>query len=319
MVTDPVQWLPGSFFRRPAWRWLRAEFMLAAGRRCDRRVDDAWVAHARAAIQNRGGAGSKAATVRAAHEIWAADPVVKGELEARLLTVESYDRIAGRLGRPAAEVEAYAEVFFAVRPMRAATDWLLTHAVGYSPLRGFTGPQPAAAWKLAALTGGPALLDVVIAATTGPPLPDRLLNEADPRLAYEEARTRLLVEIWVAAMAATTDEDFAGVVAARRRLRDQDARLTGRVAAVTPTEIAAESFLLALSPEGMKSRMAGWKGYPSPTQQTSTGRAALSADAAAPGCPLSGACRVEGEQHGVGSDSARRRRPGASRTPRHAA
>ena len=43
-------------------------------------------------------------------------------------------RVAVRLALPTTVVEAYAEVFFAVRPMRAATDWLLTHAVGYSAL-----------------------------------------------------------------------------------------------------------------------------------------------------------------------------------------
>lgn len=52
-------------------------------------------------------------------------------------------------------VEAYAELFFAVRPMRQATDWLLSRAVGYSAIRGFISPLPASAWKLAALTGGP--------------------------------------------------------------------------------------------------------------------------------------------------------------------
>ena len=220
MVSDPVHWLPDSFYRRPEWRLLRAEYLIATGRSRDRRIDDDWVAHARSAIQDRGGAASKAAAVRVAREVWAGDPAVKGELEARLLTDEPVDYIADRIGQPAAVLEAYAEVFFAVRPMRAATDWLLTRAVGYSPLRGFTDPQPAAAWKLAALAGGPALLDVVIAATTGRLLPDGLLNEADLRRAYEEARTRLLADIWVASMAAVTDEDFAGVSD-----RDDDAKL----------------------------------------------------------------------------------------------
>ena len=44
----------------------------------------------------------------------------------------------------------------------------------------------------------------------------------------EPARTRLLAEIWVASLAAVTDEDFAGVVRDRRRLRDLDAHNDGR-------------------------------------------------------------------------------------------
>ncbi|QDU21792.1 hypothetical protein [Urbifossiella limnaea] len=278
MVTDPLRWSPGSFYRRPEWRWLRAEYLLATGRRRDRRIDDAWVSHARAAIQNRGGAASRAATVRAAHEIWAGDPAVKGELEARLLTDEPLDRVAVRLALPAALVEAYAAVFFAVRPMRAATDWLLTHAVGYSPLRGFTGPQPAAAWKLAALAGGPVLLDVVIAATTGRPMPDGLLTASGQQRAYKEARIRLLAEIWVASMAAVTDEDFAGVVRDRRRLRDLDAHNDGRAATQTPKAAAVEAFLAALPETTRSARRGGATSHSRSIPPARPGRAGRAGD-----------------------------------------
>ena len=90
-------------------------------------------------------------------------------------------------------VEAYAEVFFCVRPTRLATDWLLARAVGCSPWSGFTGPLPGAAWKLAALAGGPILLDVVIAATTDRHLPHGFLTGSGPRRAFEEERVRLSV------------------------------------------------------------------------------------------------------------------------------
>lgn len=245
MDTDPLHWLPGSFFRQPSWRWLRAEYLTATGRRLDPRVDDEWVGHARAALRDRGG-GPVIAAVRAAREVWAGDPVVNAELEALLLTTEPLDRVAERFHLSAAVVEAYAEVFFAVRPMRRATDWLLTRAVGYSPLRGFTGPQPAAAWKFAALAGGPLLLDVVIAATTGRPLPVGFLRGAGRRRAYEDARIRSLAEIWVAAMAATTDEEFARVGRACRRLRDLDSRLAIRAVAVAPALAAVEVLLAGL-------------------------------------------------------------------------
>lgn len=257
--TDPALWLPGSFRRRPEWRWLRAEFLAATRRRRDPRIDDDWVVDARTTLRNRGCGQPKVAAVEAAREIWTGDPAVKGELEALLLTAEPFDRVAGRFGLPASVVEAYAAVFFAVRPMRRATDWLLTRAVGYSPFRGFTGPQPAAAWKLAALAGGPVLLDVVIAATTGRPLPEGFLKGTGRRRAYEDARIRLLAEMWVASMSATTDEEFARVAADRQQLRDLDARMTGRGTAAAQTVAAMEAFLTALPAKNRKPRLkSGW-------------------------------------------------------------
>jgi len=308
MVTDPLRWSPGSFYRRPEWRLLRAEYLLATGRRRDPRVDDDWVAHARAAIQNRGGAASRAATVRAAREVWAADPAVKGELEARLLTDEPLVRVAVRLALPATVVEAYTEVFFAVRPMRAATDWLLTHAVGYSSLRGFTGPQPAAAWKLAALAGGPVLLDVVLAATTGRPLPDGLLNVADPRRSDQEARTRLLAEIWVASMAAVTDEEFAAVARDRQRLHDHDARTGGRAATPTPTVVAVEAFLAALPAMARTARRG---------ESTSHQFSTPPAEPARTGQPDDSGCRGVGRLDGDGVAVLGVRREPSADTPPH--
>ena len=256
MATDPAHWLPGSFYRKPEWRLLRAEYLIATGRRRDRRIDDDWVAHARAALKGRGGSGSKAAMVRAARGVWDGDPAVKGELEARLLTDEPLDRVAARCRLPVAVVEAYAEVCFAVRPMRQATDWLLARAVGFSPLAGFTSPLPGAAWKLAALSGGPLVLDAVIAATAGRPVPEALLKEADPRRADGEARIRLLARLWVASMAATTDQEFARVVRDRRQFRDLDAHMTARVGAVAPTVTAMEAFLMRLPAANRKSGVA---------------------------------------------------------------
>jgi hypothetical protein len=243
--TNSLLWLPGSFYRRPEWRWVRAEFLLATGGRRDRRIDDGWVDCARDAIRGRGGEGSKAAVVRAARDVWEGDPSVRAELEALLLTDEPLDRIAGRVGLPVAVAEAFAEVFFCVRPMLKAIDWLLLRAVGFGAFRGFTSPLPWAAWKLAAVAGGPLLLDVVIAATTGRPLPNGC-HKGSGRRGYKDALTRLRVRLWIATVGAVTDEEFAAVVRARQQLRALDARLTGRVTAVHPTLAAMEAFLMAL-------------------------------------------------------------------------
>ena len=245
METDHLAWMPGSFYRRPEWRWLRAEYLVATGCRRDARIDDDWVDLARAAIEGRS-RSKKSGDVHAARGVWAGDVSARAELEALLLTDEPIDRIAERFHISTAVVEAYAEVFFAVRPMREATDWLLARAVGYSAIRGFTGPLPGAAWKLAALAGGPVLLDVVMAATTGRPLPHGFLTGSGPRRAFEGQRVRLLARLWVATLAATSDADFARVVTARRRLRALEAKVTGFPQPVTRAVVRVERFLKAL-------------------------------------------------------------------------
>src|SRR5580700_10657806 len=40
MVANFSDWMPGSPFRRPEWRWLRANFLVQYHRRVDRRIDD---------------------------------------------------------------------------------------------------------------------------------------------------------------------------------------------------------------------------------------------------------------------------------------
>jgi hypothetical protein len=150
--------------------------------------------------------------------------------------------------------------------------------VEYSPLRGFTGPQPAAAWKLAALAGGPALLDVVIAATSGRPMPDGLLTASGQERADQEARIRLLAGIWVASMAAVTDEDFAGVVRDRRRLRDLDARSGGWEATPTSTLAAVEAVLAALPATTRSARRGGATGHSQATPSAQPGRTGRAGD-----------------------------------------
>jgi len=62
-------------------------------------------------------------------------------------------------------------------------------------------------------------------------------------------RLRLRARLWVATMAAVTNEEFARVVQARRQLRDLDARLAGRVESVTPLVAAMEAFCWRCRPK----------------------------------------------------------------------
>lgn len=245
-MDDLSRWMPGSPFRSPEWRWLRAMHVHQTGRRFDHRVDDEWVKHARDAVWGRGHAGTPAAKVRAAREVWVGDPDCRGEIEARLLAGDGDAAVADRMALPEGVVAAYAEVFFCVRPTLKATDWVLSEAVGYSPFLGFTRELPWAAWRLAAVAGGPLFADEVIAATTGRSLPPGF---ADPG-GEEQIRAREFARLWVASMAAMTPAAFADVLREYRRLRTADARRRGRKVGVEPMAHVMESFLMSRSVSG---------------------------------------------------------------------
>lgn len=222
--SDPMLWWPGSFFRRPEWRWLRAGYLAGSDKQLEGRIDDDWVALAWSALL--GCHAPETFAILAARDVWTAETERKWELEARLLTDEPLPAIAERLRLPLSVVEAYAEVFFSVRSEVQARDWLMLRAVGYSALSGFSGPQPGALWKYAAHTGGPFVLDVVIAVTTGRPLPAASLRGTGVQKQYAKSRLRLLTRIWGAAMTARTDEEFARVAAAYERLHAHDTVLS---------------------------------------------------------------------------------------------
>jgi hypothetical protein len=241
-MDDLPRWLLGSPFRVPEWRWSRATHLNQTDRRLDRRMDDEWVKHARDA-QRRGRSNSQAATVRVAHEIWKGDPDRRGEMEARLLAGDDDAAIAARMALPIEVIDAYAKVFFDVRPAVAAgaSDWVLAEAVGYTPFLGFTRPLPWASWRLAAVSGGSLFADLLIAASTHRPPPGAF---RDPGGA-DEMRVREAVRLWVAAMAAVTPAAFGDVLREYRRVRTADARRRGRKVRVEPVVTAMESFLLS--------------------------------------------------------------------------
>jgi hypothetical protein len=217
MNDGPDLWSPGSFFRRPEWRWLRANYLAQSGRRPDRRIDDEWVDNIRHAL--RGNNTKNTEVILAARNIWQADTSERWLLEAMLLTDKTLENVARRCRLPVAVVAAHAEVFFAVRPMRQASDWLLVQAVKYDGVSRFEGPQQGGIWKYAALAGGSLVLEAVISGTTGSPLPKDFF-EPSPLRKLKEKRMRLLARLWVKAITAETDEELAMVAELHEKLRD---------------------------------------------------------------------------------------------------
>jgi hypothetical protein len=121
------------------------------------------------------------ADVHAAHLIHREAGDARLAVEARLLARQQPQEIAALVGLSTAVVETYEALFFAVSDSMAATDWIVTRAVGWAP--GWPGrPDPTAVLKWFAFAGGPRVLEAVwpylvrpsLAAAGLPPLRDGL-------------------------------------------------------------------------------------------------------------------------------------------------
>jgi hypothetical protein len=253
MDSTSATWLPHSVFRSPAWRWHRACALYRQGRRTDRRVDDQWTARARdflaaggrhAARHDSGRHGPHAPHIQAALEVWEAVPQApRWLLEAHLLTGVPLHEVAQRCGLSAEVVQTYHQLFFDVRGRLRATDWVMIHVVGTYALKGFAGLPVGAVWKYAAFTAGPHALEVVVALTTGAPLP-AWVREGLVGGASAEARFRQLGELSLGAMTAETPAEWAALIRTRDRLRRGGPEATGTRAEQDRHLRAMERFLM---------------------------------------------------------------------------
>src|SRR5579871_1875486 len=109
MLAGPSQWLPGSFFRSPRWRWLRANWLFERGRRASTRIDDEWVRRAKRSITAidphkpncRKRSGRPDSAVMAALELVQEEaPHRRWRVEALLLTDEPLKAIASKNNLP---------------------------------------------------------------------------------------------------------------------------------------------------------------------------------------------------------------------------
>jgi len=250
-------WLPGSFYRTPAWRFARAGWLFERGKRINRRFDDEWVARTRRFLAAQGRNPSGPDRRRSAR----LDPPLQGALdlsreehphrrwqvEAFLLTPEPLEEVARRCDLPVETLEAYHEVLFHVRPHLGAGDWIMARVVGTSWWRGFGDLPLGALWKYAAHTAGPRALEAMIAVTTGQPFPEWVRDSMSTDPACEEARLRLLGKLAVAALKTNSPAEWESLLEAREQLRGLDPE-----ALATPDEPngllpAMEGFLKSLS------------------------------------------------------------------------
>jgi hypothetical protein len=169
--------------RSPDWRWRRAVRLVDHGRRLSRRRDDGQVCeavHFLRELRRLGGESTPDFTRRhpalaAAHALYAAgESWPRSELEARLLTDESFGQIAARSGMSDATVAAYHDLFFDVRHRLHASDWVAVHALGRDGRIGFADGDAGRLLKAYAYSGGTSVLESLLEYYRDPPVvPDR--------------------------------------------------------------------------------------------------------------------------------------------------
>jgi hypothetical protein len=190
----------------PARRWLRAEHLLAHGRRPLRGRDDplGWEAwrFRRGLARCRGEADRARLAGRfphlaAAHDLYtSAGTLKRAALEARILAGEGDSAVGARMGMAADVIAIYVGVFFAVRGRLANPHYVLDMVLGG---RACYPPDPADHGLLLRLFGhamGHHYVDVLLDYFRAPPVvPESLdgLDEAALRRLLGKLRTKLLL------------------------------------------------------------------------------------------------------------------------------
>jgi hypothetical protein len=198
---------PTDPWPEPARRWLRAEYLLAHGRRPTRGRDDDATGEAwrfRGGLARCRGEADRARLARLFPGLWqayglytSAEPLWRAALEARLLGGEDDATIAAKMALSPAGVSAYHDVLFAVRPRLAYPHYVLGVVLGGG--RVYYAPDPADHGLLLRLLGyelGHHYVDVLLDYFREPPIvPESLdgLDEAALRRLQRKLRTKLLL------------------------------------------------------------------------------------------------------------------------------
>lgn len=231
-----ADWRPDSPMHSPSWRWIRARWLFETNSRASPRLDDREVRRARdflvrrarleqAQNQDLKRPARPSPAIEAALQLaCVADPLKRGELEAFLLTDKPLGEIARRFGLPTAVVASYHDLFYSVRDRPEARDWIMAKAIGCGPWNEFAGPQPVGIWKYGAFSGGPLVLELLIAVTLNRPLPDCVLGAHDDRAEERERRLRLKAGTTVGLLLSQSRARTAQLAAVRGELDRLDPR-----------------------------------------------------------------------------------------------
>jgi hypothetical protein len=176
---------PAGPFRPVDWRWRRAVYLVENNRPASPRRDDAWARAAarfyRALRQCRDeaawqGLARRLPALSQAHALYAGPPsLVKWELEARLLTPESFGQVAAKCGTTPEVVEAFEAVFFCTRDRLHVEGYIVFEVIGPKAHSGLTEADIDVILKMYAYSGGPIVLDRLVDYFKNPPpeVPER--------------------------------------------------------------------------------------------------------------------------------------------------
>ncbi len=167
---EPWRWDP---FRRPCWRWDLAGEVASGELLRSRGLDDATKAavafrrcHEQSdACPGRRRKGPHDAAVAGDLELHESGGPQTWELQARLLAGQTNAEIAAQCKLSEETVHMYDRLFFDVRAHRDAWAWICSQVFGGRLRRGFGGDEMGRIWQALAYSGGPIILDAVIASS----------------------------------------------------------------------------------------------------------------------------------------------------------
>jgi hypothetical protein len=156
--------------RQPAWRWQRAQELLAHGRNYSASRDDAPTGRALAYLRARSRCRRDSqlerladayADIHAAHQLHQDGGSICVEVQARLLARQSSTDITRLTTVPGPVIEAYEGLFYNVTDKLHAKDWITAQAIGWWRFDPKTGRDAATVLRGFAYHGGPAVLDAI--------------------------------------------------------------------------------------------------------------------------------------------------------------
>ena len=178
-------------YRRPCWRWDRANDLLAAGRNYSKKRDDPPVGIAMHFLREIRRCLSDARLrrvkqrfrhVHRAHEIWSSDRQ-RLELECRILARQTDTAIGLVMDLPSETVQAYRDLFYSIDDRIDAMGYILHRVIGIHPT---APPDPVRLMKANAWVHGPGVIEAWLAYCRG--------NEAPPDLETAEGRQQAWIE-----------------------------------------------------------------------------------------------------------------------------
>jgi hypothetical protein len=194
---------PAGPFRPVDWQWRRVVYLVENGRPASPRRDDGWTRAAarfyRALRQCRDEAARQGLARRLpgffqAHALYAGPPsLVKWELEARLLTPESFGQVAEKCAIKLEAVEAYESLYFCVRDRLHIEGYILHEAIGPRQYAGLTEADVDVILKMYAYASGPIVLDRLVDYFKNPPPEVPVQPEQLSPAELRSLRDRLLI------------------------------------------------------------------------------------------------------------------------------